>query len=47
MMGGPGGFPGGPGNGVGPMAGGPGDDFFGLGPMSGEKEVVIAAWTVR
>ncbi len=47
MMGGPGGFPGGPGNGVGPMAGGPGGGLFGMGPMAGEKEVVIAAWTVR
>jgi hypothetical protein len=48
-MGGPGGFPGGPG--AGPMAdgpgGGPGGGMLGLGPLAGEKEVVIAAWTVR
>lgn len=45
MMGGPVGFPGGPG--AGPMAGGLGGGLFGLGPLAGEKELVIAAWTIR
>jgi hypothetical protein len=46
-VGGPGSFPGGPGNGPERWLVALEVVFFGLGPMADEKEIVIAAWNVR